>query len=111
MFAKEGRNNMFKWGSENVTISFNSAGLTKETIAKISESDIPHLITKGPNGLFLAGEAYNVSEGQLKNRIKAIWQAYGSYYLVIFIDAKNHHPKGMLERIPSWITLHHEVFR
>ncbi len=111
VFAKEEHSNMFKWGSENVTISFNAAGLTKETIAKISESDIPHLITKGPNGLFLAGAAYHISEGHLKNRIKAIWQAYGSYYLVIFIGAKNYNPKGMLERIPTWITLHHEVFR
>jgi hypothetical protein len=84
VFAKEGHNNLFKLGSESVTTSFNAAGLTKETIAKMSESDIPHLVTKGPNGLFLAGEAYNKREGHLKNRIKAIWQAYGSYYLVIF---------------------------
>ena len=111
VFAKEGHNNMFKWGSENVATTFNTAGLPKETIAKIKESDIPHLVTKGPNGLFLAGEAYNKPERNLKNRIKAIWQPYGSYYLVIFIDAKNYNPEEMLACIPTRIPLHYEGFR
>ena len=97
--------------AENVTTPLNGASVNKENIINIEESDIPNLIAKGYTGLFLGYHSYNQSEGHLKNRIDVRHKQYGSYYLVIFVYAKNYNPGGMLEYIPTRIVIHYELFK
>jgi hypothetical protein len=110
VFDKEGHKSATT--AENVAEAFAGACINKDDISQIKEKDIPTLITKGIRPeLFIAGKGYNKSEGHYKNRIDAKHKEYGSYYIVIFVYAKNYNTEGMLERIPTRITLHYELFR
>ena len=110
VFDKEGHK--FATTAENVAEAFAAACIIKDSIPQIKEKDIPTLIAKGiRTELFIAGKGYNKSEGHYKNRIDAKHKEYGSYYVVIFVYAKNYNPEGMLERIPTRITVHYELFR
>ena len=96
--------------AENAGESINGACVTKENIIKIKESDIDSLLNKGYIGLYVAGDSYNKSEGHFKNRIDVRHKEYGSYYLVIYVYAKNYNQGGMLDYIPTSIILHYELF-
>ncbi len=111
VYHREGHNDMFPWGSENTAQDIYGAGVPEDRINKLNENDILPIITKGMFGIFLAGEVYNKSEGHKKQRVKSEWKEYGSYYLVVFVYAKNYNPGGMLEYIPTRIALHYEMFR
>jgi len=110
VFNKEGHKSATT--AENVAEAFAGACINKDSIPQIKEKDIPTLITKGIRPeLFIAGKGYNKSDGHYKNRIDVRHKEYGSFYIVIYVYAKNYNPKGMLDYIPTRITLHYELFR
>ena len=111
VYHKEGHNDMFLWGSENTAQNIYGAGVPEDRINGLNENDILPLITKGKFGLFLAGDNYNKSEGHKEQRVKGEWKEYGSYYLAVFVYAKNYNPEGMSEYIPTRIIIHYEMFR
>ena len=111
IFNIEGHNNMYKFGSENVTQKIEGAGVTKEKINELRPNEVYPLLTKGTFGPFLAGPKYDDSEGHKKNRTNPQWKEYGSCYLVVFVYAKNYNKSGMVKSIPTKIIIHYEMFR
>jgi hypothetical protein len=96
---------------ENTSYRIEGAGVYKDSIQGLKEDDIDLLLTKCLFGIYLAGPGYNKSKSHFENRIKPSYKEYGSYYLVVFVYAKNFNPSGMLKYIPTKLTLHYELFK